>query len=171
MNICQVNLYKKGFFSIMSQLNNKIQDLWTKQKQELVASKRALKEELTLKIENEILKMFSEFEINENSDKIFVSALPYEVANKAEKSFSFNLKLILQEFKDKTLVNSTVRIIQIHLNKKMEKVIGPVCYNVDPEERNILVLPFFLFFSKNNYLDLTNEVINPLLGEINPLTA
>ena len=153
----------------MSQLNNKIQDLWTKQKQELVASKRALKEELTLKIENEILNLFSEFQINENSDKILVSALPYEVANKAEKNFSFNLKLILQEFKDKTLVNSTVSIAQIYLNKEL-KIIGPTCYNVDPEEKDILVLPFLLYYNKNNYLDLTREVIRPLMREINPLT-
>ena len=137
------------------------------------ASKKALKEELYQKIEKEIIDMFSELDIDRNTDSFSIYALPYEVDDAKDSGLSFMLKLIFQQFNDETkenLIHATVKIIKIKLSSSAFKVMGPVCYKVDPKDSNILLLPFFLYYSKNNYFDVSKEVISPLLEEISPLT-
>ena len=156
----------------MAQLNQKLQDLWKKEKEISLASRKNLRKELTQKIENEILKMFTELDICEDSEKILIYALPYEVPDTTDKNFAFMIKLIFQEFNDKTkkdLIQTTVKKIRINLDKEAFKVVGPTCCKVNPEDIYIAVLPLYIYYSMNNCIDLTKEVISPLLQEINPL--
>lgn len=151
-------------------LNNKLQDLWKKEKEEQIALKRTLKEEVKQKISDEILKGFSEQEISEDTTEFKIFALPYEAAAE-DKNKHVLLKLIFQQYnKKKTLIRADSKKIQVKLNHPTFKVMGPTCYKVDPEEISITTLPFFLFYTKTDKLDITKEVIRPLLKEINPLS-
>ena len=154
----------------MSQLNQTLQDLWKREREASFACRENLKAELKEKISNKLLTGFSEIEISKDTTKFKIFALPYEAAAENKNNYIL-LKLIFQQYnKKEELIRADSMKAQLKLNSPAFKVMGPTCYKVDSEEMDILTLPFFLFYNKSDHLDLTNEVIRPLLKEINPLT-